>query len=205
MEMASVLSGERWSDHPRCTHPVLAELSRLVNDHTTDRHRSELAGWIPLVVGLNARGEDLRWTVGLTAAIASHAVTRVPADSQRPLVVGLHTVQRVMAARRLAAVPGTENIHAALDSVPEAVRCAPELGKGPLVGPRLLRVLVAPAVARTAVKGLATSRPDDPDGALRELLVSVIAVAQRLRDDDARASQPGRQGSATPRPVHPGR
>ena len=28
MELASVLAGERWSDHPACTHPLLAQLAR---------------------------------------------------------------------------------------------------------------------------------------------------------------------------------
>ena len=27
MELASVLAGERWSDHPSCTHPLLAQLA----------------------------------------------------------------------------------------------------------------------------------------------------------------------------------
>ena len=26
MELASYLAGERWSDHPRCTHPLLASV-----------------------------------------------------------------------------------------------------------------------------------------------------------------------------------
>ena len=28
MELASFLAGERWSDHPACTHPLLAALAR---------------------------------------------------------------------------------------------------------------------------------------------------------------------------------
>jgi hypothetical protein len=32
MELASFLAGERWSDHPSCTHPLLAEVARNVND-----------------------------------------------------------------------------------------------------------------------------------------------------------------------------
>ena len=32
MELASYLAGERWSDHPACTHPLLAALARDVND-----------------------------------------------------------------------------------------------------------------------------------------------------------------------------
>ena len=36
MEFASYLAGERWSDHPACTDPVLASLARGVNDNLTD-------------------------------------------------------------------------------------------------------------------------------------------------------------------------
>ena len=43
MEMASVLAGEKWSDHPRCTHPLLADLARHVNDATSDDNRHQLA------------------------------------------------------------------------------------------------------------------------------------------------------------------
>jgi hypothetical protein len=49
MELASLLVGERWSDHPACTHPLLATLARNVNDHTSDAGRQRLAGLIPSV------------------------------------------------------------------------------------------------------------------------------------------------------------
>ncbi|MGH9132316.1 MAG: hypothetical protein ACRDZZ_00145, partial [Ilumatobacteraceae bacterium] len=52
MEMAAYLAGERWSDHPRCTHPLVAAVARLVNDHTTDANRARLADLIPSVIGL---------------------------------------------------------------------------------------------------------------------------------------------------------
>src|SRR3954471_19995761 len=51
MEFASFLAGERWSDHPACTHPLLGHLARLVNDATTDAGRQQLAPLIPSVVG----------------------------------------------------------------------------------------------------------------------------------------------------------
>ncbi len=44
MEMASFLAGERWSDHPSCTHPLLASLARLVNDSLGD---ATGPGWSP--------------------------------------------------------------------------------------------------------------------------------------------------------------
>ena len=57
MEFASLLAGERWSDHPACTHPLLATLARHVNDHTSDAGRQRLADLVPSVIGLT--GEDL--------------------------------------------------------------------------------------------------------------------------------------------------
>ena len=52
MEMASYLAGERWSDHPACTHPLLASLARLVNDSLPDQDRPRIVGLIPDVVGI---------------------------------------------------------------------------------------------------------------------------------------------------------
>jgi len=37
MELASYLAGERWSDRPACTHPLLASLARL--DVLTSRYK----------------------------------------------------------------------------------------------------------------------------------------------------------------------
>src|SRR5215510_14758404 len=51
MEFASFLAGERWSDHPACTHPLLAQLARRVNDLIGNAGRQELVPLIPWVVG----------------------------------------------------------------------------------------------------------------------------------------------------------
>ncbi|WP_432479882.1 hypothetical protein [Nocardioides sp. GXQ0305] len=200
MEMASVMAGERWSDHPGCTHPVLAELARLVNDNSTDRRRSELAVLVPSVVGLNSPDDDLRWTLGLTAVTASYAVRRVPQSSQRALAAGLLTVQRATEARGLGTVPGTEDVDSALRDVPEEARFARRFSDGRTVSDRLLRGQVAPAVARSAVKGLVTGHQPDPDGDLRRLLQAAIGVAQRLADEDrtrAARQAPDRSATAT--------
>ena len=42
MEFASYLAGERWSDHPECTHRTLALLARMVNDRTSEAGRARL-------------------------------------------------------------------------------------------------------------------------------------------------------------------
>ena len=65
MEFASYLAGERWSDHPSCTDPVLASLARGVNDNLTDGRRDEIAIEIPRVIGL--RGDDS--VIGLVVAL----------------------------------------------------------------------------------------------------------------------------------------
>ena len=54
MEMASYLAGEKWSDHPACTHPLLAAMARL-STNMTDERRNEFAEMFPSVVGLDER------------------------------------------------------------------------------------------------------------------------------------------------------
>lgn len=48
MEAASWLAGERWSDHPRSVHRVIAAVARWVNDELGDDQRQRL--W-PLILG----------------------------------------------------------------------------------------------------------------------------------------------------------
>lgn len=58
MELVSVLANEPWSDTPRCTHPALAEVARLVNDACSSRGREALlplAGELVGTAGLDAR------------------------------------------------------------------------------------------------------------------------------------------------------
>ncbi len=87
MEMASVLAGEKWSDQPPCTNPLLAGLARLVNDSTSDERRGELVELIPLVVGV--RGGGLAWEVSLASAVSVEAIIDVPEERQRALAAGL--------------------------------------------------------------------------------------------------------------------
>lgn len=68
MEYVSVLAGERFSDHPRCTDPALAELARLVNDLTVDdAARAELVRRAP---DLAATSDSAYPTATVLAAVA---------------------------------------------------------------------------------------------------------------------------------------
>lgn len=51
MEIVSVFAGERWRDAPRCTHPLLAAIGRLVNDAMRDPARQRLHRRIPDLIG----------------------------------------------------------------------------------------------------------------------------------------------------------
>lgn len=57
MEIASLLAGERWSDHPRSAHPALGMLARAVNDRSSDAGRAALVPMIPSVIGTSAADE----------------------------------------------------------------------------------------------------------------------------------------------------
>lgn len=67
MELVSYLAGARWSDHPACTHPLLASLARLVNDHTSDAGRGELIGLVPSVIGLTSDDPHVNVQIALRA------------------------------------------------------------------------------------------------------------------------------------------
>src|SRR3954447_21886379 len=97
MELASFLAGERWSDHPECTDPTLAELARCINDVMPDSHRSLLAPMIPSVIGTGPR--DMPDRVQIAARIVrTCAVTALPLVRTKagPIACALLAAQRVL-------------------------------------------------------------------------------------------------------------
>jgi hypothetical protein len=66
MELASMLAGEPFSDHPRCACPVIGSFLRAYNDSVDDERRQDLYAYAAQVVGSRstaavqrARGELL--------------------------------------------------------------------------------------------------------------------------------------------------
>lgn len=51
VELASMLAGERFSDHPRSVCPVIASYMRTVNDYLDDEERQELYPYAAAIVG----------------------------------------------------------------------------------------------------------------------------------------------------------
>src|SRR3954463_12258396 len=63
MEIASFLAGDRWSDHPKCSDPALAELGRSVNDGMPESRPSRLSPMIPSVIGTGGRSTAERMRI----------------------------------------------------------------------------------------------------------------------------------------------
>lgn len=60
MEYVSVLAGCAFSDHPRCTHPLLGWLARRVNDTISDTARPQLGLAAPGLIGTRSRRRGVR-------------------------------------------------------------------------------------------------------------------------------------------------
>lgn len=104
MELASLLAGERWSDHPRCTHAVLCVLARAVNDACSDAGRQLLAVHVPDVIGRNS--SDPRITAALYRYCADAGLRRSPGDARlaaarRAAVERLNTLRQGGRLRRI--------------------------------------------------------------------------------------------------------
>ena len=173
MEFASVLAGERWSDHPSCTHPLLAQLARHVNDRTTDAGRQELALLIPSVVG--RRGDQRTWLT-VAVAVAARAILDVPEATQRVLSGGLLQAEQLCADAEpdLAATRRTAQLALAL--VPGAVAWVERLGVRNRIGEKTFAKHCAPTMIRCAVDGVLAGGSPDCDRRLQALLEVGIAA-----------------------------
>ena len=60
MEYTSVLAGERFSDSPHCTDPVLAAVARAVNDYSSDASRQRIAPYAGDLTTALGAGDDVQ-------------------------------------------------------------------------------------------------------------------------------------------------
>lgn len=179
MEFASYLAGERWSDHPACTHPALASLARLVNDWTPDNERQRLTSMIPSVIGLV--GDDERVELLLAVRAAAAALPIANEARQRALAVGLtrcairlDDVDPDDAARLRAIIRG------ALDQAPLAERWAKQhLAAMGTRGPRSFAPMYD-AIVNVSVAGIGEACAPDPAARLRQLLSTSIDESRRM-------------------------
>ena len=173
MELASYLAGERWSDHPSCTHPLLAALARDVNDYTSDAARGRLAALIPSVIGLT--GDDLHIDARIALVCARMALPVVAASRQQVLAVSVLVCERVLAGLDGQPAGGlTEPSRAALARVPHAAQWARGFTRDLPVTATAFRRRAAPFTVHTAAEGTAHACIPQSDGMLRDLLIGAI-------------------------------
>lgn len=179
MELASVLAGERWSDHPPCTHPLLAHLARIVNDCTSDDHRHELAVLIPSVVGLTS--DDPRVDARIALRCATTALPVAAESRQGALAVGVLTADCVLAGLDGRLTGDLEPAsRTALGAAPGAARWANEFVRRGGIAGKGFRRHAAPTMVRVGAQAIAEACVPDPDALLRDLLTGAVQDCERL-------------------------
>jgi hypothetical protein len=181
MEFASFLAGERWSDHPSCTHPLLAALARAINDHISFAARQQLVELIPDVIGLT--GTDRRIDARIALRAATTALPVVADHQQHMMAAAVLTCERLLA--ELDGRPGTPmdtRSRDALAHVPAASAWAERYTRGIAPSQRVFRRESAPTIVTRAVAGIACACVPDPDRLLHGLLVGAIQDCRRYAD-----------------------
>lgn len=173
MELASYLAGERWSDHPQCTHPLLAALARLVNDYTTDAGRPRLARLIPSVIGVTSDDPNVDLRIALRAATAALPV--VSAERQRVMAVAILASEQVLTQLD---GPDSDDLvgpaRQAMARTPHAAQWAQRFARAVRISPKQYTRRAAPRTVHYAVEGIAQACIADPDGMLHDLLSATI-------------------------------
>ena len=192
MEMASFLAGERWSDHPVCTHPVLADLARWVNDMLDDAHRQRLVMMVPEVVGLNP--DDPRATTALLLTAARAALPVASQERQYMLALAILNAERVLAEQdRRSPQHVSEGSRTALMSSPRAEHWARVQLARSGFSAAAVRPSTAAKVVALAVDGIGRAWVDDRQERLVRLLrdgIDVMAAFSPLVPDPVVVSWP---------------
>ncbi|MEV0235483.1 hypothetical protein [Nonomuraea sp. NPDC050786] len=173
MELASYLAGERWSDHPACTHPLLAALARLVNDNTSDESRAQLVRLVPSIIGLAS--DDLRVDAQIALRCATTALPVAAAERQLALAVSVLAAEEMLA--RLDGAPSGrlgELSRRAMQEVPHAAEQARRFSRAARITEKGFRRYAAPNAVQLSVVGIVQACIADPDALLRRLLEEAI-------------------------------
>ncbi|MEP6481552.1 MAG: hypothetical protein ABJA94_06040 [Rhodoglobus sp.] len=189
MEFVSYLAGERWSDHPACTHPLLAALAREVNDLTSDAERGELLPFVTRAIGLNPAEPSFSSTIALFAASAALPIASM--ERQHALAVGILRVLESGVAAEIAIVA-----RQAFSDTPDAERWAHSyLARVPMQ--QTFTVRAAGSIVHSAAVGIALACVSDADARLAALLERTIEAAEALQ----RTSSTTRQTQIALQPV----
>jgi len=191
MEYASHLAGEKWSDHPSCTHPALAALARAVNDCTGDDARGRLVPLIPSVIGLHGPDDRVRLIVGVRASAA--ALPIASESRQRAISVGLAHCEALLEtqtgpmADHLRAV-----IRSSFDQAPAAEKWARAFLSSVGTSKTRLDSWTVDKMVALSIIGMAEACVGDSDDRLFRLLSATIDDCARdveMRDAEMREAE----------------
>ncbi|MGH3510042.1 MAG: hypothetical protein ACRDPI_07415 [Nocardioidaceae bacterium] len=187
MEFASFLAGERWSDHPNCTHSLLAALARDINDHVPDVRRNTLLPLVPDVVGLNS--EDPHWHAWIAREVALTALPIVSAERQGIAALGLlRSEAELTALDDLGPGHLSDRAASALADAPRAARWAMNFTCP--VGARSFIRCSAPAIVHSGVTAIADAAVLDPSGELICLLRRTVELCRARLPVPAQTASP---------------
>ena len=183
MELASFLAGERWSDHPSCTHPLLAEVARNVNDRTSDAERPLLAPLIPSVIGLTT--DDVRADARIALHCALVALPVAPQGRQRSLAVAVQACLRQADAHGDADAGGLrERAEQRLTEVPDAARWAAvfaaRAGLEQDTSRQRFRRHSGPGIVNVATRAISEAAVPSQDRLRRAVLEGALATCRSL-------------------------
>jgi hypothetical protein len=181
MELASYLAGEKWSDRPACTHPLLAEVARNVNDRISDQARPHLATLIPDVVGLDTDDPRADARIALHCAVAGLEVA--PFERQKALAVAVVSSLRVLDALGDDAPELVGRAREALDTNPLATAWAQRFSQraGSTTSVRRFRAHATHDIVKLAARGVEQAVGIDRDALLREMLEGAIEQCRALQ------------------------
>lgn len=174
MEMASFLAGEKWSDHPACTHPTLASLARCTNDALSDEARQQIVHLITDVVGLNPSDPRIVPALVLEAALA--ALPIAPYERQHVMALAI-----IAAERELNPTGLSRRSQEALAHAPEADTWARHYIATSGLSPQAIPRDAAGTVIALAIGGIAVAATADqrePERVLIALLERAIEVTR---------------------------
>jgi hypothetical protein len=155
MELASMLAGEPFSDHPRCACPVIASFLRAYNDSVEDSRRQDLYAYASQMVGTRstaavqrARGQRLAtWELHLRRR---HWTRRLLPERLRG--IGLHP-RSALDAVGIHAVHAigkhSDATHAQVLALIDELLTLDTESMTPAVGRPVARAPIPPAVARS--------------------------------------------------------
>ncbi|GAA4159232.1 hypothetical protein GCM10022286_13280 [Gryllotalpicola daejeonensis] len=185
MEFASYLAGERWSDHPGCTDPVLAALARAVNDLISDVRRQELLQDVPRVIGLTGS------TVGMLRVAASAAASALPVSSmhrQHALAVGLRAALGALDQLGVEAPELRARAEAAFAAAPGAVDWVARHAEFNASIPIGRQERAGLEIVRVAACGIAEACVWDADDRLIDMLRTAIAELEKTKKPTKRTA-----------------